>query len=164
MLNAQQLADIIFGREGVGGDVVDIRMMNAELPRDIFWGCLDLLSRGLVILFGRTDPSGCSSSIALDDLTMDQFQLVAARLRSVGIHVHLEPVPTHRLPSHAPSNLGRLARMCHNNPDTPLHDLRLLLRLASGQTFAITFEIRRPSHASRPCGAALVGGRGPRGL
>lgn len=70
------------------GRPVDIQVRGLETNRDLFKLCLDLLCKGLFLLYGKEKEVLC-----LDDITMDDFLVVQQKLKHAGIQCLLETYP-----------------------------------------------------------------------
>lgn len=85
-MTVNDLADFIFLRNSTNKHV-DININGIRNTRDLFGFCLDMLCKGLILLFGR------GNRLAIKDLTEDDFWNVRMKLRCVGIDCSLEIYP-----------------------------------------------------------------------
>jgi hypothetical protein len=71
------------------GRPVDIHIHGLDTSRDLFKLCLDLLCKGLFLLYGK-DKGGDKGVLCLDDITLDDFDVVQQKLKHAGIRCILE--------------------------------------------------------------------------
>jgi hypothetical protein len=157
-LSTEELVEVLFSNSRPPQECsVDLCMLDAQTPSDIFWGCLNLLCRGLVKMFGNS-PDENSQAVCLDTLSMTQFNTVADRLLMVGIKATARKVeslpPDHSLPRECPTNLLLLARRCWCDPQVTPGELELLLRLSSGEVVAVNFDLIRSRDLWSSCGVS----------
>lgn len=67
--------------------IVDLSMGNVENTKDLFCFCIDLLCKGLIILFGD------GIRVDLDTITQDNFAVIKQKMYNAGILVKLEVFP-----------------------------------------------------------------------
>jgi hypothetical protein len=105
-----------------------------ETSKDLFCFCLDLLCKGLVLLFGAED-----NRVVVENLTRDQFDAVNERLRLMGIECKLDVQPI-EAPLSIQERVRRLGEIYHMANDLPLADY--VLELVSNQAiFKISFNV-----------------------
>lgn len=61
--------------------------------KDCFCFCLDLLCKGLVILYGKEDTIQRKKTVDLDSLDSSQLEFIKGRMSLCGIKVHTRVVP-----------------------------------------------------------------------
>jgi hypothetical protein len=71
---------------------VEIHELGVQNTKELFSFCLDLMCKGLVLLFG-TDGRVC-----INDITMEQFAIVKRKMRLAGIACDLEVIPVEEQP------------------------------------------------------------------
>lgn len=122
---------------------VDLSVVKGiETTKDLYCFCLDLLCKGLVILFGT------ENRVVVEDLSKDQFQEVNDRLKLLGIECMLDII---RIEEDVPMP-ERLKRMVsvYNMPDNlPLEDYKLEL-VSSKAIFQVSFHLFHNT-GSKPC-------------
>lgn len=85
-MHINDLADFVF-LKNVHHAEIYLQLCEVEDTKDLFFFCLDLFCKGLVLLYGQ------GSRVTLEDLTMEQFQEVQRKLRLAGIEVFLSTKP-----------------------------------------------------------------------
>lgn len=73
--------------QNVDNKPITINADGLENTRDLFYFCLDLLFKGLILLYG-TDNKVC-----VDKLTLEQFNVVKSKLKCANIDCHLDINP-----------------------------------------------------------------------
>jgi hypothetical protein len=63
---------------------IGISLNGIDTSRDLFCFCLDILCKGLVLLFGK------DNKVVLQDLSYDDFNKVNEKMKCMGIRCHLE--------------------------------------------------------------------------
>jgi hypothetical protein len=82
-MHVNDLADFMFTKN-VNNALIDLSLGGIENNKDLFFFCLDLFCKGLVILHG-TD-----NKVDLDSITMEQFGDIKNKMELAGIQVNLE--------------------------------------------------------------------------
>lgn len=109
MLTIDDFARYVFV-EHDSNKTIDLRILgNLETTKDMFLFCIDLVCKGLVLMFGTDDR------VDIDKLTMEQFTQLSRRLELLGIRCLLE-VEQLEAPLSVRDVLHRL-HMLHNLPD-----------------------------------------------
>lgn len=67
------------------GHTIDFSISGLKTSRDLFKLCLDLLCKGLFLLYG-----GEKETLCLDDISMEDFAVVQEKMKRVGIRCILE--------------------------------------------------------------------------
>lgn len=91
LLNVQMaiddLADFMFVRN-TNDAIIDLSLGGIQNSKDLFYFCLDLFCKGLVILFGNGN-----NSVNIDDLTLENFALIRKKIICAGIETKLNTNP-----------------------------------------------------------------------
>lgn len=68
--------------------IVELSLGGIENNKDLFFFCLDLLCKGLVLLYGE------NGRVDVEILTLDSFKLIEKKMALAGIHVklHIESI------------------------------------------------------------------------
>ena len=90
-MGINDLADFIFNKNE-DNKTIELSINGIENTRDLFCFCLDIMCKGLVLLFG-TD-----NKIAIDDLSLEDFEIVKTKMKCVGIKCQLETFPVEQQP------------------------------------------------------------------
>lgn len=86
-LEVDDLAEFIFIRNKTNTKI-ELEIQNGiKNNKDLFCFIIDLLCKGLIYLFG------VDNKVEIDDLSLDDFALVSARMQAVGIKIHMDVVP-----------------------------------------------------------------------
>ena len=64
--------------------IVEMSMPGIESTKDMFYFCLDLFCKGLVLLYGRGE-----NHINIGDITADEFTVIQRKLHNAGINAKL---------------------------------------------------------------------------
>lgn len=105
-----------------------------ETSKDLFCFCLDLMCKGLVLMFGAED-----NKVVVENLRREQFDMVNARLKLMGIECKLDVQPLDAQVS-IQERLRRLGAIYHMADDLPLADYALEL-VSNQAVFKISFNI-----------------------
>lgn len=114
-----------------------------ETPKDLFCFCLDLLCKGLVIMYGNGE-----SRVLIEELTAEQFKSVNDRLGLLGIKCHLDVIPMESDVSYN-DRLLRVAQIYSAPDNMPLEDYQIEL-VGNQATYKIKFSLFHNS-GDRPC-------------
>lgn len=82
-MSVNDLADFVFTKN-YENKSIQMHISGLEDTQDLFCFCLDLLCKGLVLLFG-TD-----NKVSVNDLTGDQFHIIREKMKCIGIDCMLE--------------------------------------------------------------------------
>lgn len=82
-MSVNDLADFVFNKNH-DNKRVELDINGLEDTRDLFCFCLDLMCKGLVMLFGT------ENRVAVNDLSQDQFRIMCDKMRCVGIECTLK--------------------------------------------------------------------------
>lgn len=82
-MHVNDLADFMFTKN-TNNALIELSLGGIENNKDLFFFCLDLFCKGLVILHG-TD-----NKVNLDSITMEQFGDIKNKMELAGIQVNLE--------------------------------------------------------------------------
>ncbi len=86
-MQIDDLAKFMF-TENVNDVTIELSLGEIANNKDLFFFCLDLFCKGLVILYG-----GGSRSISIDTITEDQFKHIQKKMMCAGIKVNLNIFP-----------------------------------------------------------------------
>ena len=86
-LKVDDLANFIFV-QNVNNAIVHVELDGLKDSYDLFCFCIDLLCKGIVILF-----SGDNHKINIDSVTLDQFGIIKQKLACLGIQANLDVTP-----------------------------------------------------------------------
>lgn len=90
-IQLDELAQFIFV-ENTKNKLVGIQIDGIQSTSDMFSFCVDLLYKGLHLLYGVekvNDDGSRQFTVRIDEITMDQFEKIKDRLRLAGIEVNL---------------------------------------------------------------------------
>lgn len=82
-MNIDDLAKFIF-KENVNNVPIELNLEGIESNKDLFYFCLDLFCKGLVILYGN------NNSISIENITYEQFHVIQQKLKCAGINISLD--------------------------------------------------------------------------
>jgi hypothetical protein len=82
-MHVNDLAEFMFTKN-TNNALIELSLGGIENNKDLFFFCLDLFCKGLVILYG-TD-----NRVNLDSITMEQFGDIKNKMELAGIQVNLE--------------------------------------------------------------------------
>lgn len=83
-MHVNDLAEFIF-LKNVNDSIVYLTLNGLEDTKDLFFFCLDLFCKGLVLLYGNAE-----NKVNLDDITMDMFNTIRKKLRNAKIDIILD--------------------------------------------------------------------------
>lgn len=86
-LKVDDLANFVFVKN-VNNAVIQLELDGLRDAYDMFCFCVDLLCKGLVILYGGEDQK-----LDIDALTMEQFLHIRQKMLCMGFDVHLDASP-----------------------------------------------------------------------
>lgn len=106
-----------------------------EDNKDMFYFCVDLFSKGLILLFGE------NNRVEINSITYDQFSLVKQKLGKAGIKVYLAtyediPIDDERPGTHQ-INIPQIQNLPNN---LPLKEYVFILR-SNNQVYQVSFEL-----------------------
>ncbi len=76
-------AEFVFNKN-VNNAIIDLNIPEIEGSKDLFFFCVDLLCKGLVLLYGNEERK-----VILENLTKDDFLIVKNKMENAGITVNL---------------------------------------------------------------------------
>lgn len=82
-IEVDQLADFLFIKNSKDA-IIDLELGGIEDNKDLFYFCLDLFCKGLILLFGK------DNSLIIEDISQDQFMIIKQKLSNAGIGVSLD--------------------------------------------------------------------------
>lgn len=85
--NVDQAIELIFV-ENSNDARVDLVLEAIQDTRDLFYFLMDMTLKGVVRLFGQGERR-----VLLDSISIDQFQVVAKKMRNAGIVCRLDVIP-----------------------------------------------------------------------
>lgn len=89
--NLDELAHVIFIRN-TRNDLITVAT-DMQTTKDCFCFCLDLLCKGLIILYGKDDAAVNKKKVDLDTLSIEQLDFIKGRLSLCGIKLNTRIVP-----------------------------------------------------------------------
>lgn len=84
-LEVDQLAEFLF-KKNLNNAVIELSLGGIEDNKDMFYFCLDVFCKGLVMMFGK------DNRLVVNDITLDQFDLVKQKMKNAGIDVTLDVI------------------------------------------------------------------------
>lgn len=81
-LEVDELAKVLF-IDNVNDSLIYLSLGGIENNKDLFYFCLDIFCKGLVLMFGS------SNRVDLESLTLEQFEIVRKKILNAGINVKL---------------------------------------------------------------------------
>ena len=85
-LEVEQLVDIVF-LKNVNNNRIDLALQGIEHQFDLFCFCTDMLTKGLVKMYGT------NNALNLDSITHDQFEVAKKRMACAGVKVMIDAHP-----------------------------------------------------------------------
>lgn len=82
-IEIEALAKIMF-IDNVNDAQIELSLGGIENNKDLFYFCLDLFCKGLVLLFGS------NNRVELDKLSIEQFEVVRKKMENAGVNVKLK--------------------------------------------------------------------------
>lgn len=133
-MHINDLAEFMFLRN-VNDAKLALSLGGIEDHKDLFYFCLDLFCKGIVLMYGQG-----SNKVNIDDITQDQFMLLHKKMLCAGIKVTLdvyEDLPCEAKQEGPSLNIGDIEQ----EPSfLPLNDYRFILR-AINMVYQVTFDI-----------------------
>lgn len=83
-MHINDLAEFMY-LKNINDAKVEMSLGGIEDTKDLFFFCLDLFCKGLVLLFGTAERK-----VSIQDISLDQFQVIKKKLGNAGIAVTLE--------------------------------------------------------------------------
>lgn len=83
-IEIDNLVDIIF-LKNKNNAIIELTLGGIEDNKDLFYFCLDLFCKGLVILFGDN-----TNSVIVNSIEMEQFAVIKKKMHNAGIDVTLD--------------------------------------------------------------------------
>lgn len=108
-IHVDELAAFVFKKNPVGASC-NLSIEGIETTKDLFFFLLDLLCKGIVMLFGQNGVT-----VDLSTISRDNFQLVAKRMAAAGIVVRLA-LPDCAVCDLTQINIPQLTAMPDNAP------------------------------------------------
>jgi hypothetical protein len=82
-IEIEALAKIMF-IDNINDAQIELSLGGIESNKDLFYFCLDLFCKGLVLLFGS------NNRVELDKLSIEQFEVVRKKMGNAGVDVKLK--------------------------------------------------------------------------
>jgi hypothetical protein len=82
-IEIEALAKIMF-IDNINDAQIELSLGGIENNKDLFYFCLDLFCKGLVLLFGS------NNRVELDKLSIEQFEVVRKKMGNAGVDVKLK--------------------------------------------------------------------------
>lgn len=87
-MHINDLANFVF-LENVNHAEIYLELHGVEDQKDLFYFCLDLFCKGLVLMYGNG-----GNKVNVEDITMEQFATIQKRMRLAGIEATLRASPS----------------------------------------------------------------------
>jgi hypothetical protein len=139
-MNLNDLADFVFKKNDTNIQV-DLSINGIDNTRDLFCFCLDILCKGLILLFGK------DNRVAIDEVSQEEFKMVQDKMRCVGIQCNLEVIDVELPPENLidlwTQNFLNVQRVRLERENGNLEDYHFDLQ-TSDKIFKISFKILPP--------------------
>lgn len=130
--------------------IVELSLGGIEDNKDLFYFCLDLFCKGLVLMYGE------DNKLIINNIQIEQFGFVKKKMENAGICVNLDIVSeavdadadtkgSDDFPKDLPKdslyprvNMDSIESLPHN---MPLHDYKFEIHLTPCLTYSISFEV-----------------------
>ena len=111
-MEVEDLAKFMFIKN-VDNVPLEISMGGLENNKDMYYFCLDLFCKGLILLF-----SNDGKSVAVENLSLDDFEKVKKKMECAGIAVKLEVISTtyNEMRQESLTNLKEIEQQGDNEP------------------------------------------------
>jgi hypothetical protein len=86
-MHIDELAKFLF-TENVNNVTIELSLGGIENNKDLFFFCLDLFCKGLVLLYGEG-----SKRVSIDTITEEQFKHIKSKMLCAGVKVDLSIYP-----------------------------------------------------------------------
>lgn len=115
---------------------LEVSMGGLENNKDMYYFCLDLFCKGLVLLFSKD-----GKSVAVEELSLDDFERVKKKMSCAGINVALQvlPITEHDLNDGSLTNLKEIDQQGDNEP---LENYKFILN-TNPYKYIVSFSIFR---------------------
>jgi hypothetical protein len=134
-MKIDHLAEFMFTKN-TNNAQLQLSLGGIENTKDLFFFCLDIFCKGLVMLFGKG-----SNSVNVEDITMENFDTIREKMLCAGIDVRLSVYPADiddEQPAQQPGiNLDDING---NDNDLPLNEYEFKLTTPS-MIYVISFNI-----------------------
>lgn len=140
-MHINDLADFVFKRN-IHNSEIYLQLFEVENIQDLFFFCLDLFCKGLVMLYGS------ENRVCLEDLTMEQFVEVRKKMLLAGIEVTLnvEPIDLDgEEPSDATNQPVTMIRVIESTLNVSLSDYKFHVRTQK-MMYTIHFDLVLDRH------------------
>lgn len=156
-IQIDELAEFVFKTNKMDA-VVELSLGGIEDNKDLFYFCLDLFCKGLVLLHGKGD-----NTLIVNDITMEQFDVIKRKMKNAGIEVTLNVITSPGDSGHAATPVEYdLQDDCNPPTDLPvealypnvnidevemlpgnldLKDYKFEIHLSPQMTYSISFEL-----------------------
>lgn len=119
-MEVDDLAELMF-QKNINNVPLELCMSGIENNKDMYYFCLDLFCKGLILLFSQDDKS-----VTVEDLTYEDFNLVKSKMSCAGIQVSLDVIPSsnEHIQTETLTNLREIEKEPNNKP---LNDYKFIL-------------------------------------
>ena len=132
-MTIEDLAEMIFVKN-VSNVPIEISMGGIENNKDMFYFCLDLFCKGLIILFSKD-----GKSVSIEELTFEDFRVVQSKMSCAGIRVTLDmQVASNEVSQN--KTLTNLHDTENEDDHKPLEDYKFILNTNPYQ-FTVSFSL-----------------------
>lgn len=108
---------------------------NVKTAKDLFFFFVDLLIKGIVLLFG-----GGEKSVLIDDLSHDDIKLLVKKFANIGLALNVDITPRTKSPGEVPAPEKNIVyELCEGGTDDRLEAYRLRL-LNAASTIRVSFR------------------------
>lgn len=132
-IEVDELAKVIF-LDNTNDAEIHLSLGGVENNKDLFYFCLDLFCKGLVLLFGS------AKRVELEELTLEQFEIVRRKIANAGISVKLkvyEDIPISEEETKPTLNISHLEDLSN---DLNLPEYTFIVRTPT-MVYQINFEL-----------------------
>lgn len=134
-MKIDHLAEFMFTRN-TNNAQLQLSLGGIENNKDLFFFCLDIFCKGLVLMFGKG-----SNSVNVEDITMDNFAAIREKMLCAGIDVKLTTYPADIDDEHPVQKPAiNLDEINQTDNDIPLHEYEFKLTNAT-MIYVISFKI-----------------------
>jgi hypothetical protein len=136
-MHINDLANFVF-LENVNQAEIYLELHGVEDQKDLFYFCLDLFCKGLVLVYGNG-----GNRVNVEDITLEQFANIQKKMRLVGIEAKLQALPVSEdnpLPSRTYLTVHEHAR-----PSPTLADFQFIANTPE-YSYELSFSLTNQRH------------------
>jgi hypothetical protein len=124
-------ANFLF-KENINNAIIKLTLEEIKNNKDLFFFLVDLLCKGLVMLFGN------NNKVELESLSIDNFQIIKQKMSLAGINVLLDLQPNNANLEYAKLNLEEIENTKPDNLDLKLYHFTIENNIF---IYTISFEL-----------------------